>query len=153
MLDPEVQLNRIIRIIAATRFPFVDQVEGWPSDYQTIVNDEQKRFGIKGPNGVVYPSIVILRGDGGVQELGMVERAGDVHEGRAELWRLLSDTASVGRKCKKLFIYVPHGMEEKALKILEDNSIEYDGLRGYEVENRSLRIIPIKTHDSPQDHR
>jgi hypothetical protein len=153
MLDPEVLRNRIIRIIAATRFPFVDQVEGWPSNYQTIVNDEQKRFGINGPDGVVYPSIVILRGDGGVQELGMVERAEDIHEGRVKLWKLLSDTTGVGRKFKKLFIYVPRGLEEKALKILEDNDIEYDGLRGYEVENRSLRIIPIKTHDSPQDHR
>jgi hypothetical protein len=152
MLDLEVQRNRIIRIIAATRFPFVDQVEGWPSHYQTIVNDEQKRFGIQGPDGIVYPSIVILRGDGVVQELGMVERAEDVCEGRAELWRLLSDTASVGRKYKKLFIYVPHGLEEKALKILEGNGIEYDGLRGYAVEDRSLRIIPIKTHDSPYDH-
>lgn len=153
MLDPEVQRNRVIRIIAATRFPFVDQVEGWPSNYQTIVNDEQKRFGIKGPDGVVYPSIVILRGDGGVQELGMVERAEDVHVGRAKMWRLLSDTASVGRNYKKLFIYVPHGLEEKALKILEGNGIEYDGLRGYAVEDGNLRIIPIKTHDSPYDHR
>ena len=153
MLDPEVQLNRVIRIIAATRFPFVDQVDGWPSDYQTIVNDEQKRFGIKGPDGVVYPSIVILRGDGGVQELGMVERVEDVNEGRAKLWRLLSDSTGVGRRYKKLFIYVPRGLEEKALKILEGNGIEYDGLRGYAVEDRSLRIIPIKTHDSPQDHR
>jgi len=153
MLDPEVQRNRVVRIIAATRFPFVDQVDGWPGDCQTIVNDEQKRFGIKGPDGVVYPSIVILRGDGGVQELGMVERAEDVNEDRAKLWRLLSDSTGVGRKYKKLFIYVPCGLEEKALKILEGNGIEYDGLRGYAVEDRSLRIIPIKTHDSPQDHR
>jgi hypothetical protein len=128
-------------------------VDGWPDHYQTIVNDEQKRFGIKGPDCVVYPSIVILRGDGGVQELGMVERSEDVHEERAELWRFLSDCTGVGRKYKKLFIYVPHGLEEKTLKILEDNDIEYDGLRSYEVENRNLRIIPIKTHDSPQDHR
>jgi len=148
MLDPEVLRNRVVRIIAATRFPFVDQVEGWPGDYQTIV-----RFGIKAPDGIVYPSIVILRGDGNVQELGMVERAEDVHEGRAKLWRLLSDSTGVGRKYKKLFIYVPHGLEEKALTILEGNGIEYDGLRGYAVEDRSLRIIPIKTHDSPYDHR
>jgi len=153
MLDQEVLRNRVVRVIAATRFPFVDQEEGWPCHYQTIVNDEQKRFGIKGPEGIVYPSIVILRGDGGVQELGMVERAEDVHDGRAKLWKLLSDSASVGRRYKKLFIYVPHGLEEKALAILEDNGIEYDGLRGYAVEDRSLRIIPVKTHDSPYDHR
>jgi hypothetical protein len=153
MLDPEVLRNRVTRIIAATRFPFVDQEEGWPSDYKTIVNDEQRRFGIKGPEGVVYPSIVILRGDGNVQELGMVERAEDVHEGRAALWRFLSDSTGVGRRYKKLFIYVPHGHEEEALRILEDGGIEYDGLRGYAVEDGSLRIMPIRTNDSPRDHR
>jgi hypothetical protein len=153
MLDPETLRNRVTRIIAATRFPFVDQEEGWPSDYQTVVNDEQRRFGIKGPDGVIYPSIVILRGDGGVQELGMVERAEDVHAGRAGLWRLLSETASVGRKYKKLFIYVPLGLEDKALRILEENEIEYDGLRGYSIEGGGLRVTPVKTHDSPHDHR
>jgi hypothetical protein len=152
VVDEEVQRNRIIRIIAATRFPFVDQ-ETWPSDYQTIVNDEQKRFGIKGPNGVVYPSIVILRGDGNVQELGMIERAGDINKDRAEYWRLLSDSTGVGRKYKKLFIYVPHGLEDEALRILEGNDVEYDGLRGYEVVEGSLKIYPITTHDTPYDHR
>ena len=152
MVDEEVQRNRIIRIIAATRFPFVDQ-ETWSEDYQTIVNDEQKRFGIKGLSGVVYPSIVILRGDGNVQELGTVERAEDVSEERADYWRLLSDSTGVGRKYKKLFIYVPHGLEEKALKILEDEEIEYDGLRGYAVVEGNLKIYPIKTHDTPYDHR
>ncbi|MBD3206644.1 hypothetical protein GF319_09930 [Candidatus Bathyarchaeota archaeon] len=154
MVDKEVQRNRITRIIAATRFPFVDQPEeSWPNCYQTIVNDEQKRFGLAGPMGVVYPSIVILNCDGGVQELGMVERAEDVNEERAELWQFLSDSASVGRKFKKLFIYVPRGLQEKALSILEGNDIEYDGLREYDVEDGSLKIISIKTHDSPHDHR
>jgi hypothetical protein len=154
MVDPEVQRHRITRIIAATRFPFVDQPEdSWPNCYQTIVNDEQKRFGLKGPMGVVYPSITILNCDGGIQELGMVERAEDVKEDRAELWQFLSDCASVGRKYKKLFIYVPRGMQEKALRILEGNDIEYDGLREYAIEEGSLKIYAIKTHDSPQDHR
>jgi hypothetical protein len=151
-LDPEIQRNRIIRIIAATRFPFVDQ-ETWPEDYQTIVNDEQKRFGVKASLGVVYPSIVILRGDGNVQEIGQVERAEDVEEERAEYWRFLSESAGVGRKYKKLFIYVPYGLEDKALKILESEEIEYDGLRGYAVVDGSLKIYPIITHDTPYDHR
>ncbi|MBN2336358.1 hypothetical protein JXL21_12425 [Candidatus Bathyarchaeota archaeon] len=154
MVDAEVQRHRVTRIIAATRFPFLDQPEtSWPNCYQTIVNDEQRRFGIKGPDGVVYPSIVILNCDGGVQELGMVERAEDVNPGRAKLWRLLSDSASVGRRVKKLFVYVPHGYEGEALEILEGNDIEYDGLRGYGVVDGNLKIFPIKTHDSPHDHR
>jgi hypothetical protein len=155
VVDPETLRHRVTRIIAATRFPFVDQPEtSWPDCYETIVNDETKRFGLLSPWGdVVYPSIVILNCDGGVQELGMVERADDVNEARARLWRFLSDSASVGRRVKKLFIYVPHGLEEEALGILEGEDVEYDGLRGYGVVDGSLKIYPIKTHDSPEDHR
>ncbi|MFH1179302.1 MAG: hypothetical protein V1710_02980 [Candidatus Bathyarchaeota archaeon] len=155
MLDIERQRHRITRIIAATRFPFVDQPEdSWPPCYKTIVNDEERRFGLLAPWGeVVFPSIVILNCGGGVQELGMVEAAENVTLERAKLWRFLSDSASVGRKFKKLFVYVPHGLEEKALEILEGNNIEYDGLRGYGVEEGWMKIYPIKTHDSPHDHR
>jgi len=155
VVDPEVQRHRVTRIIAATRFPFVDQPEtSWPNCYETIVNDETKRFGLLSPWGeVIYPSVVILNCDGGVQELGMVERAEDVNDTRARLWRFLSDSASVGRRVKKLFVYVPHGIEDEALKILEDNEIEYDGLRGYGVVDGRLKIFPIKTHDDPYDHR
>jgi hypothetical protein len=156
MVDPERQRHRVTRIIAATRFPFVDQEEdSWPPSYQTIVNDEQNRFGLKGPENIdiIYPSIVILRGDGGVQELGMVEPVENIKNERAVVWQFLSDCASVGRKYKKLFIYVPHGLENKALKILEENEIEYDGLRGYGIVKGNLKIYPIKTHDSPHDHR
>jgi len=155
MVAPETQRHRITRIIAATRFPFIDQPEeSWPDCYKTVVNDQENRFGLLSPWGeVVYPSIVILNCKGGVQELGMVEPAENVTEERAKYWRFLSDSASVGRKYKKLFVYVPYGCEENALEILEGNNIEYDGLRGYGIENGSLKIYPIKTHDSPHDHR
>ena len=155
MVDPEVQRHRITRIIAATRFPFVDQPEtSWPNCYKTIVNDEEKRFGLMSPWGeVVYPSIVILNCDGVVQELGMVERAEDVNKARVGLWRFLSASASVGRRVKKLFVYVPHGLEDEALEILEGNKIEYGGLRGYGVVDGWLKIFPIKTQDDPYDHR
>lgn len=155
MVDAERQRHRITRIIAATRFPFLDQrEESWPPCYKTIVNDEENRFGLLAPWGeIFYPSIVILNCEGGVQELGMVEAAENVSHKRAKVWKFLSDSASVGRKFKKLFIYVPKGLEEKGLEILEGNVIEYDGLRGYSVEDGGLKIYPIKTHDSPHDHR
>jgi hypothetical protein len=156
MVEAERQRHRVTRIIAATRFPFLDQEESsWPPSYQSVVNDEQSRFGLKGPDdvGIVYPSIVILRGDGGVQELGMVEPAENVTQGRAKVWQFLSDSASVGRRVKKLFIYVPHGLEDRAMEILEGNDIEYDGLRGYGVVDGNLKVYPIKSHDTPADHR
>ena len=155
MIDPERQRHRITRIIAATRFPFVDQPEdSWPPCYKTIVNDEEQRFGLLAPWGeVVFPSIVILNCEGGVQELGMVEAAENVTPERAKLWQFLSDSASVGRTHKKLFVYVPVGLQGKALEILEGNEIEYDGLREYSIEDGWLKIHPIKTHDSPHDHR
>jgi hypothetical protein len=155
MIDLERQRHRITRIIAATRFPFVDQTEdSWPPCYKTIVNDEENRFGLLAPWGdIVYPSIVILNCEGGVQELGIVESEDNVKPERAKLWQFLSDSASIGRKFKKLFVYVPEGYEERALEILEANEIEYDGLRGYSIIDGWLNIHPIKTHDSLHDHR
>ena len=58
MVSEETIRNRVIRIIAATRFPFVDQ-EDWGEGYVTIVNDEVKRRGIDTEEALVYPSIVI----------------------------------------------------------------------------------------------
>jgi hypothetical protein len=155
VLNSERQRHRITRIIAATRFPFVDQPEdSWPPCYKTIVNDEENRFGMLAPWGeVVYPSIVILNCEGGVQELGIVEAAENVKHERSKLWQFLSDSASIGRKFRKLFVYVPAGYENRALEILESNEIEYDGLRSYSILDGSLKIHPIKTHDHPRDHR
>ena len=78
MIDPKRQRHRITRIIAATRFPFVDQPEdSWPPCYKTIVNDEEQRFGLLSPWGeVVFPSIVIINCDGGVQELLQTDQEG-----------------------------------------------------------------------------
>lgn len=63
MVDQTTLKNRIIRIIAATRFPFVDQ-EDWGEGYVTIVNDEFKRKGIETGTELVFPSIVITFSDG-----------------------------------------------------------------------------------------
>ena len=152
MVDPKVLIHRISRIIAATRFPFVDQ-ETWDEDYQTIVNDEVNRFGIKWEGGITYPSIVILRGDGGVQELGMVEPTEAVGTESVAKWQMLPDAASVGRVHKKFFLYVPHGQEEAALKLLEANDVDYDGLRGYDIVDGSLKIYLHKTRNDASDHR
>ena len=153
LLSREEIRNRVIRIIAATRFPFVDQTD-WGEDYVTITNDSGRRVrGVSGPSGYVYPSIVITRANTDIQEIGEVEREDTVTEAQVGKWRLLSDSAAVGRLVKKFFLYVPEGKEEDALRLLEDNGIEYDGLRTWAVRDGRLVITPIRTHDTPEDHR
>ncbi len=152
MVGPEVLRNRVARIIAATRFPFVDQ-ENWPMDARTIVNDETRRFGVKWGNGVEYPSIVVLKRDGDIREFGSVEIADSITMDSVPRWRILSDCAPRGRIYKKLFLYVPEGFEEKTLKLLEMNDVEYDGIRGYSVQDRGLRITPYRTLNDEYDHQ
>jgi hypothetical protein len=59
----------------------------------------------------------------------------------------------MGRRVKKLFLYVPEGREETALRLLKGNGVEYDGLRTWAVKDGSLVITPIETHDTVKDHR
>ena len=151
MVNTTVLKNRITRIIAATRFPFVDQ-ENWSDSNTTTVNDETRRYGIKWEKGVLYPSIVVANPDGSIREFGLVEGAEDISEGSLERWRALSDVAPYGREHKKMFLYVPEGYEEKTLSLLEGNGIDYDGIRGYRVERQSLRILPFKTQNDEYDH-
>jgi hypothetical protein len=151
MPDPVTLRHRITRIIAATRFPFVDQ-DSWGANHQTIVNDEVKRFAIQTPVGILYPSIVITNDDGTIRELGVVESAEDISEESIPRWKALSDSAPYGREFKKLFLYVPEGYEEKTLKMFEDEKINYDGIRGYRVEKQVLRILPFKTLNDEYDN-
>jgi hypothetical protein len=152
MVDKETLKNRIIRIIAATRFPFVDQ-EDWGEGYVTIVNDEMKRRGIETGTEIVYPSIVITLADGRIQEIGEVELEEGISVANVPKWRLFSESAGKGRIVKKFFLYVPEGVEEKAVKLLENNNIEFSGVRTYAVKNGTLVITPIKSNDGPHDHR
>ena len=152
MVSDEAIRNRVIRIIAATRFPFVDQ-ETWGEGYVTIVNDEVKRRGIDTEEAVIYPSIVIAKPDGRIQELADIALAKEVAQSSVERWTLLSEKAGVGTNEKKFFLYVPPKSEEKALKLLENNKISYAGLRVYKINNGVLSVTPIKTPDDEYDHR
>jgi len=152
MVDQATLKNRIIRIIAATRFPFVDQ-EDWGEGYVTIVNDEIKRKGIETEMEIIYPSIVITFVDGRIQEIGEVELEDGVIVANVPKWRLFSDSAGKGRYVKKFFLYIPEGVEEKAVKLLENNNIEFSGVRTYAVKNGNLVITPIMSNDGPHDHR
>ena len=151
MVDPTKLKNRIARIIAATRFPFVDQ-DNWSDGNTTTVNDETRRDGIKWGKDILYPSIVVANPDGSIREFGLVEGTEDISEGSLERWRALSDVAPYGREHKKMFLYVPEGYEERTLSLLEGNGIDYDGIRAYRVEKQSLKILPFKTQNDEYDH-
>jgi len=152
MVDEETLRNRVIRIIAATRFPFVDQ-EDWGEGYATIVNDEVKRRGLDTEDAVVYPSIVITKPDGRVQEVADVALAKEICFSSVSRWRLLSERTGRGEREKKFFLYVPPGSEVKAAILLDDNRISYAGLRVYLIRDGILSVTPIKTPDSDYDHR
>ena len=152
MVENEILRNRIARIIAATRFPFLDQ-EDWGEGFITIVNDEIKVRGIETDEGTIYPSIVILRSDREIQEIGEVEMEDGVKVENVPKWRLFSENTKVSRFVKKFFLYVPEGFEEKAMKLLENNNIEYAGLRSWEIVKGNLLLVPVKSTDGSHDHR
>jgi hypothetical protein len=152
MLPPsDVLRDRIARIIAATRFPFVDQTT-WDEDRRTLVNTRrEKTYPIVGSKESIYPSVVVLNPDGKVREIGVVEM--EVKPSLVEKWRLLSEKTGMGEKFKKLFVYVPVGEGVKARKLLEENKIEYAGLREWSIEDGSLTTRPVVTPDMEYDHR
>ena len=153
MISRDVLRARVARIIAATRYPFVDQAD-WIESNTVIANvGSNKIWSIDTPDGEVYPSIVVLHADGSVRELGQVEVEGDVTENRVPLWRLLSEETGMGVRVKKFFLYVPEGKELIAEKMLEDNGVEYAGLRTWAVREGNLIVKPYKTIDEEKDHR
>ena len=120
----------------------------------TITNDNGRRIrGISGPDGYIYPSIVITRANTDIQEIGEVELRSGVTDASIPKWKLMSENTGMGRRTRKFFLYVPEGTEEKAERLLEENGIEYAGLRTWAVRDGRLVVTPIKTPDSPEDHR
>jgi hypothetical protein len=153
MVPQEVLRTRIARIIAATRYPFVDQTD-WIETNAVIANvGRSKTWSFRTPQGDVFPSIVVLHDDGSVREFGQVEMEGDVTERRVDLWRLLSERTGMGVRVKKFFVYVPEGREGVAERLLEDNGIEFAGLRTWAVVDGNLIVRPYKTLDEEKDHR
>lgn len=151
MIPLEVLRDRITRVIAATRFPFIDQ-EDWDERRKTLVNTSlTKSYGVPTPIVALYPSIVVLNPDDSIREIGEVEMK--VAPNLAEKWKQLSEKASIGDHYRKLFIYIPEGSEDLALKILIENKIQYAGLRVWLIDEGILKTRPISTPDMIKDHR
>lgn len=143
----------VVRIIAATRFPFPGQTT-WPEGYITNTNVPTKTISIRTPNGEHYPDIVITDKTGRIREMGEVEM--DISE--AALPYLIAGSALTDNdtptKVKHFFVYVPTGHEARARQLLEDHNISYAGVRGFTVnEDREVGIIPFHTAGDQYDHQ
>jgi hypothetical protein len=153
MVEEEVLRGRIARIVAATRFPFVDQ-QDWDESRRTLVNDYRARsWAFSTPGGDLYPSIVVLNGDGSVRECGEVEMGSDFDAETVEKWATMSRLTGMGERRKKFFLYVPEGAESGAEALLDENGIEYAGLRTWAIRGGNLVLRPVRTPDMAKDHR
>jgi hypothetical protein len=110
-------------------------------------------WSVEGPEGLVYPSVVVLNPDGSVRELGEVEMLDSVTLAQVPKWRLISQRTGRGERFKKFFLYVPEGAEAEAERLLEENHIEYAGLRAWSIRDGVLMVRPVKTPDMAEDHR
>jgi len=144
MLSNEEKRARIIRIIAATRFPFIDQ-EDWPADYVTVVNDNVNRRSVVGPEGRVYPSIMVVDGNGDVREIGQVELDESYTLAHVDVWSLLSTKASAKDGSSRFFLFVPEGRGRMVQKLLEENGINYAGIRTWTIRQGQLVVRAYKT--------
>lgn len=153
MVDADTLKARISRVIAVTRFPFVGQ-DDWDETRITIANDPRNpEWSFNTSEGPLAPSVVVLNADGTVRECGEVEMCGDFTDEHVEKWGQMSNLTGSGVKYKKFFLYVPAKSSDEALRLLEENKIEYAGLRTWRIENWNLILEPIKTPDMAKDHR
>lgn len=154
MIPIEETVRRVTRIIAATRFPFIDQ-DDWDMTWGVYTNDymENQLIIEVGEDEKFTPSIVSTFGNGDLRVICEVETEDTVNKDQVPRWSKLSELAGVTYKLKKFFLYVPEGVEDQAQKLLEENDIEYAGLRTWAVKDGQLLITPIVTPDEEKDHR
>lgn len=153
MISTEETMRRVGRIIAATRFPFIDQ-EDWDTIWGVYTNDYMdEQLIIEVGEERYTPSIVSTFENGDLRVICEVESEENVSEDQVSKWRALSDLSGVTYKLKKFFLYVPEGKESEAQRLLEENDIEYAGLRTWAVRDGSLVIKPVTTPDEDKDHR
>jgi hypothetical protein len=145
--------DRAVRFIAASRFPFPGQTD-WPPDNVTLTNETERKRGIETPDGMHYPDIVIVSRGGALREIGEVET--EVGDAQAKIWAWASAASDNGTKTgvKHFFVYVPPGLEQRAIALLETHKISHAGVRIWSVDDKGrIHIKPIVTTGDPKDHQ
>lgn len=153
MISTEETLRRVGRIIAATRFPFIDQ-DDWDLSWGVYTNDyAEEQLIIEVGEERYTPSIVSTFGNGDLRVICEVESKETVSESQVPKWKALSELAGVTYKLKKFFLYVPEGTHDNTRLLLEENDVEYAGLRTWTIQEGKLVIKPVSTPDEEKDHR
>jgi hypothetical protein len=145
--------DRAVRFIAASRFPFPGQPD-WPQDNLTLTNETERQRGIETPDGMHYPDIVIVSRKGELREIGEVET--EIGDAQARIWAWASAASDNGTKTgvKHFFVYVPPGLEQRAIALLDENKISHAGVRTWSVDEAGrIHIKPIVTSGDPKDHQ
>ncbi|MCC5973200.1 MAG: hypothetical protein JJT81_04025 [Rubellimicrobium sp.] len=140
------------RFIAENRFPFPGQTD-WPVGYLTLINADTRRHSIDGPNGPHWPDIVILNEKGVPCRFGEVET--ELSDAAVARWKICADAADTMNETgvKNLFVYVPKGLAEEALELLDRNDISFAGLREYAIDDERVVITPFLTRGDRYDHQ
>ena len=144
--------DRVVRFIAANRFPFPGQAD-WPPDNVTITNDAQPQKGIRMPEGLHYPDIVIASTAGEVREVAEVETEVTPETARIWAWSAAASDTKTKTGVRHFFVYVPAGQQEEARRLLEERRISFAGLRTWEIDATGhVRVVPVVTPGDPKDH-
>lgn len=149
---PNADQDRVIRFIAANRFPFPGQTD-WPQGYQTLTNGGERRHPVHGPDGPHWPDIVILNEKGEPCRLGEVED--EIDAAAIARWKLCAAVADTMNETgvKNLFVYVRKGLAAEALAALDRHAISFAGLREYEIAGDEVKVTPYLTRGDRYDHQ
>ena len=145
--------DKVALYISRTRYPFPGQ-QDWPEGYYAICNAGDPKRGIEtADGGMYYPDIIIVSPKDEVREVGEVEMTLD--PAKIPMLRLGSETSDdrTPTKVRHFFLYVPMGLEAEAKAMLEEAGISSAGVRGFEVTEAGIRIVPFHTAGDPYDHQ
>lgn len=146
-LDDDAR-EAVIRFLLAERFPFPGEgTEQWGLDLHCLTNTRHhRRRAIPGPDGDLFPAIVVVDAEDRPCKIAMVET--EVGPEKLPAWKACSEAAvyeghytdpDTGRPAKHFLLYVPLGQEETAREMLIEAGISCAGVRGYEV-TEALRV-------------
>ena len=145
--------DAVVDYVARYRFPFDDQKD-WPQDYVTLTNTHRLTRSIPFKGGEHFPDIVIVNTKSEVHEICKVELSLD--EERVPLWKAGSAAADNLTESgnRHFFLYVPSGLQDAAVALLDRHEISFAGVRGYTIDaHGTVQIVPHVTRGDAKDHR
>jgi hypothetical protein len=149
-----VKHDIIAKYYALSRMPFPLQKYlkrwDWPNDYKTIVNAGRRKRSVSYKGMKWFPDVVIVDGKNRVREMAEIELEEDITPKSVEKWKSLSAATGMGpRGHKKLFICVPKSQAQKVRRMLEENKIDYAGLRSFTVSEMGEIKLKVVTNLDP----